>query len=126
MSPGRATEVQPPLHRHVERALHRLRDDLGQQVGLGEVLRAHDDAVAPRAAAQQRAERDERHDPPPYRHASLRSTNPSTASAPRARSAARSAPAMMSVSSTVATPRKMSTPSPPAPIAPPKVATPPL
>src|SRR5438132_12188947 len=107
MTDERAPDVPPPLAGQVEPALHLLLDDLGQQVGRVEVLRALHAAVAPRPAAQQRAERDERHDPPPYRHASLRSTNPSTASAPRARSAAGSAPAMMSVSSTVATPRKM-------------------
>ncbi len=113
MTHERAAQVQPPLHWHVQPALDLLRHDLRQQVGLGEVLRAHNDAVVRLAAGEQRHERQCDRDGASTRvphfapHATLRSTNPSAPSAARAMSAAGSAPAMISVSSTVATPRKM-------------------
>src|SRR4029077_19281689 len=120
----RAAKMQSALDWYLSSPLDLLRHDLGEQVGLGEVLGADDDSIV--LGATQQHERHQEHAFHRCRQTSLRSTRPSTASASSASSAAGIAPARISVSSTVATPRKMYTPSPPAPIAAAIVAMPTL
>src|SRR3989442_15946696 len=116
--------MQPALDRYLRPSLDLLRHDLGQQVGLGEVLRADDDALVLRTTRQ--CEREQQHALHRSRQTSLRSARPSSASASSASSAAGMAPARIKVSSTVATPREMQTTSPPAANAAPIVAMPTL
>src|SRR5256886_13183665 len=109
-----------------------LRHYLSQQVGLREILGAHDDPVAMGAPRQQQGDQEGppgpgRRSPSPEgrggqgvrthfaRHANRRSATPSSPSAASAISAAGSAPARIRVSSTTATPRTTYTPTPPAP-----------
>ena len=106
MAYERAPQMQPPLHDQVRPSLDLLPHDLGEQVGLGEVLGPDDDSVPPSAAAHRTEQSEEQ--PPAYLcHTSLRSASPSAPSAASAISAAGIAPARINVSSTTATPRKM-------------------
>src|SRR5580704_6128934 len=116
MCEQRAAQIELTAHCDSQLALDLLRGNLGQDLLLGEILRAHDDPLARAARGEQQAGR--------QTGDSLRSTHPSPPSAASAMHAAGIAPARICAVSTEANPRKMKTPRPPPPIAAAMVAVP--